>query len=52
MATKILSMSTSAIRMLIGAAAVSMMIFGLERGEASMIFSRAVRICMECIGLG
>ena len=45
-------MSTSAIRLMLGAAAVSMIIFGLERGEASMIFSRAARICMECIGLG
>ncbi|MBQ9478949.1 MAG: thioredoxin [Selenomonadaceae bacterium] len=45
-------MSTSAIRILLGTAAVSMIVFGLERGEASMIFSRATRICMECIGLG
>ena len=45
-------MSTSAIRMLIGAMALAMMFYGVERGEALLIFNRAARICMECMGLG
>ncbi len=26
--------------------------FGIKRDEALLIFNKAVRICMECIGLG
>lgn len=26
--------------------------FGIFRGEAAVVFVNAVRICMECIGLG
>lgn len=26
--------------------------FGLDRGEVRIVFQKAVRICMECIGLG
>ncbi|WP_343337461.1 hypothetical protein TPELB_24670 [Terrisporobacter petrolearius] len=26
--------------------------FGIYRGETEVIFSKAVNICMECIGIG
>lgn len=26
--------------------------FGIFRGEAAVVFANAVKICMECIGLG
>lgn len=25
---------------------------GINRGEVSIVFNKAIRICMECIGLG
>lgn len=37
----------------IGAAilGLSLMILGIFRGEAAVVFAKAVRICMECIGI-
>ena len=32
--------------------AAAMVVFGLLRGEAAAILSKAITICMECIGLG
>ena len=29
-----------------------MVCFGVERGELKTIFAKAVRVCMECVGLG
>lgn len=33
-------------------AAFASMAFGIWRGETALIFHKAVRVCMECIGLG
>ncbi len=29
-----------------------MMAFGIYRGELAVMFSKAVNICLECIGIG
>lgn len=30
----------------------AMMAFGVYRGELSEVFTKAIRICLECIGIG
>lgn len=37
---------------LLAAAGLCLMILGIFRGEMSVVFDKAVRICMECIGIG
>ena len=34
------------------AAAVVMLCFGAMRGEASTVLSKAIRLCLECVGIG
>ena len=34
------------------AAAVLMIGFGVWRGEADTVFSKVIRLCMECVGIG
>jgi hypothetical protein len=35
--------------MFMGAA---LLIFGLSRGEVAVVFAKAIRICLGCIGIG
>ena len=41
-----------AVRIALGAVAVSFIIAGICNGNMSRILEKAVNICMECIGLG
>lgn len=37
---------------LAASAGLGMMAYGIFRGEMSVVLEKAVRICMECIGIG
>ena len=36
----------------LAAVGILMMAFGIYRGEMEVVFTKAVNICMECIGIG
>lgn len=40
------------IRILIILACVAMIVMGAINGEARVVLNKAVRICLECIGIG
>ena len=33
-------------------AGVAMLCFGIWRGEAEMVLSKAIKLCLECVGIG
>lgn len=39
-------------RLIIFLISVMMIFIGVERGELEIIFAKAARVCLECIGLG
>lgn len=41
-----------AIKYLILAASIGLIIAGVMTGEAQSVYSKAIRICFECIGIG
>ena len=44
--------SINALSALLFAMAVIFILVGLLRGEAGIVFTKAVNICLECIGIG
>ena len=33
-------------------AGVALLCFGVKRGEADLVLGKAIRLCLECIGIG
>ena len=33
-------------------AGISMLCFGVWRGEAETVLSKAIKLCLECVGIG
>lgn len=42
----------SKIRRILLAASAALICCGVSRGDLSIIFAKATRVCLECIGLG
>ena len=45
-------MKTSKFSLVLAALAVVMIAVGTLTGEAQLVLSKAIKICMECIGIG
>lgn len=43
---------TKKVALVLVLASVAMVYQGWQRGEVQVVFEKAVRICMECIGIG
>ena len=42
----------AAVQVLLLLAGIAMLIFGIWREEAQTVFSKAIRLCMDCVGIG
>ena len=40
------------VQVLLIAAGIAMVCFGALRGEAGAVLSKAIRLCLECVGIG
>lgn len=42
----------AAVQVLLLAAGAAMLCFGLWRGEGGTVLSKAIKLCLECVGIG
>ena len=40
------------VQVLLIAAGIAMVCFGALRGEAGVVLNKAIRLCLECVGIG
>lgn len=46
-----MQLKQSLIRLILLAAGVIMVLFGVLRGEAGIVLAKAIRLCLECVGI-
>ena len=49
---KQMALKKAAVQVLLLLIGIAMLVFGIWRDEAQTVFSKALRLCMECVGLG
>ena len=42
----------AAVQVILLAAGAAMLCFGIWRGEAATVLSKAIKLCLECVGIG
>jgi hypothetical protein len=50
--TKLSHVKKKAAQALLLAAGIAMLCFGVWRGEAATVMSKAIKLCLECVGIG
>ena len=49
---KLSHVKKTAAQVLLLATGIAMLCFGVWRGEATMVLSKAIKLCLECVGIG
>lgn len=49
---KLFQSKKAMIQMILLAVGAAMLCYGAWRGEAQIVLSKAVRLCLECVGIG
>ena len=47
-----MALKKAAVQVLLLLIGIAMLVFGIWRDEAQTVFSKAIRVCMECVGIG
>ena len=47
-----MALKKAAVQVLLLLIGIAMLVFGICRGEAQTVFSKAIRLCIECVGIG
>lgn len=51
-AIRVFRAKKAVVQVLLIAAGIAMVCFGALRGEAGAVLSKAIRLCLECVGIG
>ena len=47
-----MALKKAAVQVLLLLIGIAMLVFGIWRDEAATVLSKAIKLCMECVGIG